>query len=30
MINDAPKIAALKQQLPDLYQPEEVLVDVKL
>jgi peptide-methionine (S)-S-oxide reductase len=30
VVNDAPKIAALKQLYPSLYQPEETVVDVKL
>ena len=30
VINDAPKVAALKQLYPSLYQPEETVVDVKL
>jgi peptide-methionine (S)-S-oxide reductase len=30
VINDAPKVAALKQLYPSLYQPEESVVDVKL
>jgi peptide-methionine (S)-S-oxide reductase len=30
VINDAPKVAALKQLYPALYQPEQTIVDVKL
>jgi peptide-methionine (S)-S-oxide reductase len=30
VINDAPKVAALRQLYPSLYQPEEAVVDVKL
>lgn len=30
VINDAPKVAALKRLYPSLYQPEETVVDVKL
>jgi peptide-methionine (S)-S-oxide reductase len=30
VFNDAPKVAALKQLYPALYQPEETVVDVKL
>jgi peptide-methionine (S)-S-oxide reductase len=30
MINDAPKVAHLKQAFPALYQPEQMVVDVKL
>jgi peptide-methionine (S)-S-oxide reductase len=30
VINDAPKVAALKQQFPALYQPERTVVDVQL
>ncbi|RDS85808.1 peptide-methionine (S)-S-oxide reductase MsrA [Dyella psychrodurans] len=30
VINDAPKVAALKKQLPALYQPEQSVVEVKL
>lgn len=30
VINDAPKVAALKQQFPTLYQPEQTVVDVQL